>query len=174
VTVLAFDTETKGLDWWDPTQQAFLVSWATDGQPAGECSLIPSMEPGHEWDEFEGALERADTVVCHNLPFDVHQLREATGIDLLASGKQLVDTAILAQIALPERRFMTGGGYRLKDLSEALVIENAKESVDALVEAAKKHGINLKTTGGYYALWLVERELVEHYAREDARITLAL
>lgn len=27
---VAFDTETKGLDWWKPEQQAFLVTWATD------------------------------------------------------------------------------------------------------------------------------------------------
>jgi DNA polymerase III epsilon subunit-like protein len=97
LTQVAFDTETRGLDWWDG-QTAFLVSWADD-----KGSYVEEIEGGAP--RFRAAVDKADTLVAHNLSFDVHQVRESLGLDLLQTGKRLIDTDLLARVAVPERRF---------------------------------------------------------------------
>lgn len=164
MSVLGFDTETKGLDWFRPEQGAFLLSWASEAQPADaetpECGLH----------DFTYAVHRADTLVAHNLPFDVHQVREATGIDLLRSGKRLVDTAILSRIVLPER-LNAGAGYKLKDLATTYLDPAAKEAEEAIEALAKSIKVTLKSDGGYYEVWRAYPHEMEHYARKDAEYT---
>lgn len=166
---VAFDTETRGLDWFDPDQRAFLVSWADE---AGSHHAAIDDQAGMS--KFRQAIDSADRLVAHNLAFDVHQLRATTGIDLLASGKHLVDTDHLARVTLPERAIGDGGGYRLKDLAATYVGADSKDSETHMAELAESAGIKLKSNGGYYDTWRAYPEQVEHYAREDARITLEL
>jgi len=173
MSTIAFDTETRGLDWWDPDQRAFLVSWATEfGQS------VAHVNDGLAMQRFRDCLYGADTVIAHNLPFDVHQLRESCGIDLLSVGKKLIDTNNLARIVLPERGFGVQDddttGYKLKALAASLVDRDAKDSEDAIKELAVSHGIKLKDVGGYYDTWKAAPAEMEHYAREDARLTLAV
>ncbi|MGZ6854804.1 MAG: DNA polymerase, partial [Mycobacteriaceae bacterium] len=171
MNLIAFDTETRGLDWWNPDQRAFLVSWATPEHPAGEVHQ-PTDE--RRMKHFLWELEAADVVIGHNLGFDIHQLRETCGIDLLTSGKQLVDTSNLARVVLPERGIGDGGGYKLKDLATTYVDRGAQDSEQAIIDLAKQAGIKLKDVGGYYDTWRAYPDEMEFYAREDARITLAL
>ena len=171
---LAFDTETRGLDWWDPDHRAFLVSWATD-----EGAHVCATEDTGGMAQFRRALDAADRVVGHNLPFDVHQLRESVGIDLLTSGKHLVDTQQLAPVAVPERRTKSDDdgssyGYRLKNLATTYVDRTSKDAENVIAEMAKSIGVSLRSTGGYYEVWRAYPKEMEHYAREDARITLEL
>jgi hypothetical protein len=75
---------------------------------------------------------------------------------------------------LPERAIGDGGGYKLKDLATTYVDRSAQDSEQAIIDLAKQAGIKLKDVGGYYDTWRAYPEEMEFYAREDARITLAL
>lgn len=166
---IAFDTETKGLDWFDPDQQAFMLSWADhEGGHAYELGD----ELGH--DKFISALADADRVVCHNLSFDVHQLRETWGLDLLELDVELHDTDLLSRVVMPFGQRKDRGGHGLKNLGKILVDPTAADSEDTMKELAKSAGIKLKSTGGYYEFYRAyPRELTE-YAVQDAVLTLKL
>src|SRR4051812_29210222 len=102
MTEVAFDTETTGL-YWDKGDEPFLVQWADRGRPEGVHAHVG---PGAAWAEERGfvpglpprealkALEAADVLIGQNLPFDIHMMREAFGVDL--TRKRLKDTRLLA------------------------------------------------------------------------------
>jgi DNA polymerase I-like protein with 3'-5' exonuclease and polymerase domains len=175
VTRVALDTETKGLEYFEPDQQAFLTTWSDE---RGNDHLA------HQDDKrgmaaFVSDMRKASTLVAHNLGFDVHQLRATSGIDLLTFGKRLVDTANLARVVLPERRSKQDDdaeaheyGYDLDALSETFLPDD-QQKLD-IKELAKKHGIKLKENGGYHALWQAEPEAFEDYARMDTRAAIEL
>ena len=100
MTVNAFDTETGGLEWFEPDQQAFMTTWSDQ---RGNDHLA-HQDDKRAMAAFVSDMRAADILTAHNLPFDVHQLRATSGIDLLTFGKKLVDTALLARVTLPERR----------------------------------------------------------------------
>lgn len=178
--LIAFDTETGGLDWFNPDQRAFLLSWATNGEKGYAARVGLAGDDDVMLAQFRRDLAKADTVVCHNLPFDLHQLRETLGIDLLASGKTLLDTNVLAQVVVPERRFAAteededAGGYKLKSLSKTYVRPDAKDAEAAIKALAKAAKIKLKDTGGYFDTWRAYPKEMEEYARLDASDTYAL
>lgn len=173
---IAVDTETRGLDWFEEDERAFLTTW----------SDVSGDHLAHQDDpvamtRFKEALHRADTVVMHNAPFDVHQLRASSGIDLLAMGKKLVDTGLLARVALPERRSKQDDaedyesyrvGFDLDGLSRTFLGE-AHQKID-LAELAKERGVKLKTKGGYYDMWQAAPAELEEYAMRDTRATYEL
>lgn len=161
MSLVAFDTETRGLDWFDPDQRAFLVSWADE-----HGSYVESTEDGAP--RFKAAIAKADTLVAHNLAFDVHQVRESIGVDLLTTGHRLLDTDLLARVALPERRFGADGGYKLKALAKTYLRADAQAAEDRIDELATQIGVKLKSTGGYYDVWRAFPEEMEHYALLDA------
>lgn len=169
--IIAFDTETKGLDWFDENQRAFLGSWADAN---GEYHADLSKEAGRR--EFLDALKSADILVAHNMPFDVHQVRETLGYDIRTSGKVLHDTDLMARVAWP------GGqdrpSYRLKDLAEVYLDDDSKKDEEHIVKMGKSIGVTLKgpnaDIGGFYDVWRAYPEVMEKYARTDARLTYDL
>lgn len=167
--VLGFDTETKGLNWFDPAQQAFLLTWADD-----TGSFVTSVNDQDGLDMFRAAVARADILVAHNLAFDVHQVRETLGIDLLLSGKILHDTDVLARVALPERAWAGGddGGYKLKNLAKTYLRADADHAEQVIEDLAKSIGVRLKgenaTVGAYYEVWRAYPREMEEYALLDA------
>jgi DNA polymerase-1 len=109
--------------------------------------------------------------VAHNLSFDVHQVREAIGFDMLDEAGRLADTDILARVALPERAWMAGdeGGYKLKNLATTYLRADAKDAEARIEELAKSIGLKtLKATGSYYEVWRAYPEAMEAYALLDA------
>jgi hypothetical protein len=78
---ISFDSETRGLNAFDPNEQAFLASWA---DAKGEYAQPLHTKRGRE--RFINRMTKAHDVVAHNLSFDVHQTRETTGFDLMANG----------------------------------------------------------------------------------------
>lgn len=176
MSIVAFDTETRGLSWFDPAERAFLVSW-TDETGAH----VEPIEGGAP--RFRAAVDKAATLVAHNLAFDVHQVRESLGLDLLKLGKDVVDTDLLARVALPERRFAKGAdpehgghgalsGYRLKDLAKTYLSADADAAEQEIVKLGESIGVKLKgenaTVGGYYEVWRAYPEAMEAYAELDA------
>ena len=169
--IVAFDTETKGLDWWDPNQQAFLGSYAYDS-PDGPVVGVCNFENPDDVGEFVDVLKKATVLVAHNMPFDVHQVRETLGLNLLELSTPLHDTHIMAKVALPAGQ--SRPSYKLKDLAQTYVSDNAKEDEDEMEKLAKQAGIKLKTTGGFYDFWRAYPEVLERYAGADAELTLHL
>jgi DNA polymerase I-like protein with 3'-5' exonuclease and polymerase domains len=168
MTTIAFDTETHGFDWFDG-QTAFLASWAdADGE-----YCVP-LTDGEGREQFLNLLGEADTVVGHNLSFDTHQTRATTGYDLLEQGKELHDTELMARIAVPTGQ--ARGSYKLKTLAETFISKDAKEAEDAIVEMGKSLGLAMSKMepGTYYQIWRAYPEVMEHYARMDARYTYDL
>lgn len=170
MTTISFDTETKGLRWYDPEEQAFLASWADEhGQ------WVADLSRSADTDRFLDALSNADAIVAHNLSFDVHQLRETTGFDVLALDAELHDTDILSRVLFPEgQRKGERGGYGLKNLASVYLDAGAVEPENKLIEAMEAIGTKPVRTGAYYDAWRAYPEIVEHYAAMDARYTYDL
>jgi DNA polymerase I-like protein with 3'-5' exonuclease and polymerase domains len=168
---IAFDTETKGLAWWDPNEQAFLASWA---DARGEYAA--PLHTKRDRARFVNRMEKAATVVAHNLSFDTHQTRETVGFDLMANGHVVHDTDLLSRVLHPEGANKGGtGGHKLKDLATVYLRADAKDAEDAIAQMAKDIGLRtLKQTGAYYDVWRAYPEVMEHYARLDARYTYDL
>lgn len=169
MNIVAFDTETKGLDWFDPNHRAFLATTATK---TGEELYDLSKEYAAK--AFVEELDAADIIVAHNLPFDVHHVREATGYDILDSGADLHDTHIMAKLAFPRGAAGSIGSYGLKPLAKAHLGFDADEEQSTMESLAKEAKIKLKTTGGFYTFWQAYPSVLEKYALKDARITYDL
>ena len=187
---IAFDTETGGLDWFEPAQRAFLITWADadteyhalTGALVGKLDFqIPARyrRETQRFVEAVVALERGDRIWGHNLKFDLHHVREAIGFDVLewaeAHGIELWDTHSLDQVLNPEGQRKGRGGHGLKDLDVTYGPGLAKQYDARLDELAKELGISLKTTPQAY--WLIYQAFPEEmltYARYDARATYNL
>jgi len=178
VTTLAFDTETRGLDWFDKDHRAFLVSWADETCPEGKVAQIDDPEGVAA---FREAVDRADRLVAHNLAFDVHHVREALGLDLLTLGKPVVDTDHLARVVVPERGAGAKKddedatvGFKLKNLGTTYVRKDAGEAEQVIIQLSKSVDIKLRSTGGYYDTFRAFREQMEEYARIDSELAFKL
>lgn len=167
---ISFDTETKGLDWWSPDEQAFLASWADEG---GE--YVADLADPEARERFIAALRAAKTIVCHNLPFDVHQTRETLGIDVLELGAELHDTHIKSVVLFPSSRQSGPGGHGLKHLSKVHLRADAGDAEQDIERMAKEIGLRtIKQTGAYFDVWRAYPDVMEHYAALDARFTYDL
>ena len=167
---VAFDTETKGFDWWNPDQQAFLATWA-DADGAYAADLSDQAQVGR----FRAAIEAADTLVCHNAKFDLHMVRATLGFDPLAHGPKLADTDTMSRLLHPEGARGTGFGHGLKELSKLYLDPNASDPEEAIAQMAKAIGLRtLKQTGGYYQVYRAYPSVMTEYAVADARYTYDL
>lgn len=167
---LAFDTETRGLDWFDADQRAFMASWA---DASGEyCADLGDPTQAAQFIE---ALKSADRLICHNLSFDAHQVRATLGIDVLSLGVPLEDTDLISRVMHPEgQRAGERGGHGLKNLATVYLRADAQEAEAHMFELADAAKIKMKQKGGYYDLWRAYPEAMEKYARLDARFTYDL
>lgn len=168
--VVAFDTETKGLNAFDPNEQAFLATWADE---TGEWHADLSDEA--QVRVFRQAIESADVVVGHNLKFDAHQVRETLGFDP-TEGKVIADTDLMSRVLFPEgQRKGARGGHGLKNLATVYLRADAADPEEAIKEMGKRIGLRtMRATGTYWQVWRAYPEVMEEYARQDARYTFDL
>lgn len=175
--MLSFDTETTGVEWWDPAQRAFLATVAIDSDEA--ALEAPT------WKHFTDA----GALVAHNLSFDWHMLRATWGIDLAEAAQHGIaefhDTDVMARLLYPSGQFDEKGeyvGYKLKQLARVHLDPNADTEEKELDEAAKALGYQgikpPRTHKGpwraYYDVWDAYPEVLLKYALQDARITYDL
>lgn len=166
---VAFDTETKGLDWFDENQRAFLATWSTD---SGD--YICHKGDQDEEDLFFSALESADRIICHNFAFDYHQVKATWGFDIFTDTEagrtgEVYDTDLMARVVRPDLI-----RYGLKPLADLFIGPESSEGEEAIKKAAQRAGIKLKDVGGYYDVWRAAPELLERYALLDSNYTLKL
>lgn len=164
---IAFDTETKGFAWYDG-ETAFLASWADE-----KNEYVADLGTPDGAQEYINALEAGDPLVAHNFSFDCHQTRASVEYDILASGSAIHDTDIMARVAIPTGQ--RKGSYKLKDLATTFLDPEAKAEQDAIDEMAKSIGVSLKSTPhAYYEVWRAYPDVMEKYAKKDARYTYDL
>lgn len=184
---VAFDTETRGLDWFDSEQQAFIATWSTaedDGPITDHIAFhdaYASMTPtkGEPIQNFLDALQEADVIIAHNFSFDFNQVKATWGFDILkdtTAGRngQLVDTDLMSRVLLPDNQRDGRGGHGLKNLAVQFIDSRAAEAEDDIKKMAKQSKIKLKETGGYFETWRAYPEIMEKYAKLDAQYTLVL
>lgn len=165
MNIIAFDTETKGFDWF-AGETAFIATTAdADREYVYDLSV-----PGQAT-QFTDQLSGADVIVAHNLSFDVHQVRATLGFDILDLEATLHDTDIAARVLWPESTWGEHGGFGLKNLAKVFLDPNADTEEQAIKDAAKESGIPLKQTGAYYDIWRAYPSPMEAYALKDARYT---
>lgn len=181
MSAVAFDTETCGLDWFDPEQGAFLVTWATaEGEWWADLSDPNSAEIGR----FLAAVEAADVIVGHNLTIDIHMIREALGVDIAAMNKQLEDTDLVSRVLFPEGQSKGArGGHGLKNLAAVYLRVDAKDPEEAIDALAKSIGYRsgIKPPRSHKGPWFAYRDVYRaypvelvNYAVMDARYTYDL
>lgn len=164
--VVAFDTETTGLEFYD-SPFCVTAAWRTpDGIRSFYFDLV-EYEPSHLI--VQGILQETPTLVGHNLKFD---LQKALLADLLKrpalASKTLHDTEALAHLLDEHRR------KGLKHLAHVLLGEDTDEETkvkEAKVAVKKKLGLKSEREIGYHML---PREVVVPYALKDAEFTLRL
>jgi DNA polymerase I len=168
--IIAFDTETKGFSWW-ADETAFI---ATSANAEREFCFNLSFEIDRE--DFKQQLRDADLIVAHNLSFDVHQVRATLGFDILTeTAAELHDTDLMARVLWPEGEYGEHGGFGLKNLAKVFLDPNADVDEDGIKQAAKDIGLrSLRKTGAYYDVWRAYPDVMEKYAKSDARYTYDL
>jgi DNA polymerase-1 len=186
--MLAVDTETTGLNWFDGHFP--FIATASNYDTDAIYRLVP--HPGDDPDNgsvqsdieaFKRAVLEAEALVFHNAPFDIHTMVEHLGFDLEELlAKPIYDTAIMARVILGEGNW-TGshsGGFGLKDLAAHFIDPDARIPEEHLREAMKSMGIIKKVDqkvvpeGSYYEVWKAYPQVVEEYALKDTRYTYDL
>lgn len=167
--LIAVDTETGGLDWWTKDQQAFMVTWSD----AKGDYVWAEGDSKTAWGKFLKALEAADGVIMHNAKFDLHQLRETCGLDLLEMGLEIYDTELLAKCLVPQGQG-GAGGYGLKNLAKLHLARN-NDTEDRIKELGQSIGLRtLKQSGAHRKVWEAYPQAMADYAMDDTRFTYDL
>jgi DNA polymerase-1 len=148
--VLAFDTETGGLEWWREPLRLVQFGDAMSGWalPWGDWAGVVK----EAFREYEGEL------VAHNAVFDMHFL-EVNGVRLRRD--QLHDTQVMAHLLDPTRK------VGLKPLSDALIDPRASAGQATLQQGFMEHKWTWRTVPvDFPPYWL--------YATLDTVITARL
>jgi DNA polymerase-1 len=170
MNVVAFDTETRGLDWWDPDHRAFLITWADENG-----SYYADENDKKAINRFKRAIAKADIVVGHNLPFDVHQVRRTFGFDPIKD-KEIHDTANMSRVLFPEGQSKGAqGGHGLKNLAVHFLASDAKDPEKHIEEMGKSIGLRtIRKTNAYYLVYRAYPDVMIEYALADAQYTYEL
>lgn len=164
--VLAFDTETTGLDFYDEPF-CVTVAWRS---PAGHVeSHYVELDTDDNREYVHAMLEHSPVLVGHNLKFDIQKvLLVGLAERERLCGNELEDTEALAHLLDEHRR------KGLKYLAHKLLGEDTdeEEAVKAAkVKIKKEQGFASESEIGYH---LLPREIIVPYALKDAEFTLRL
>lgn len=161
--MIAWDTETRSFRWWEKGC-AFLVSW--DVGEGGEVLPLKPYGPGDTPIPF---LQHEEHVGA-NMKFDAHQMREATGWDLYdqVPAEKVHDVLMRHRLVYGNRR-----PHDLKNIAEREHpgAKNAEREMEAAYEALTGRS-DMAHDDSYYVTWCEYPEIVEHYAKMDASMTL--
>lgn len=184
--MIALDTETSGLDWFDGDYPFLLTvsDYDTDlALPLAQHPNSPPFDRDGTQRTIEHLISNADGLVFHNAPFDIHMLVKHgwASWDLIMS-KPIYDTHLLANVVLGEGNTHGPhqGGFKLKTLAQHYLDPSAGEAETAIRECMKSMGLTRRVDqkelppGAYYEVWLAYQDIMEHYAKMDTRYTYDL
>jgi DNA polymerase I len=165
----AWDTETRSFRWWE--NPAFLASWAGEGD-AGIVSLSTKAGRAKLTDQLVANKE----LIGANAKFDAHMTREATGYDVLESGRHVVHDVLTMSRLVDGARVPVHG---LKERSCVLVDPDAAAGEKAMQERYYEltGRTDMAHDDSYYITWQDKakgKKLVETYAEYDAVLTKSL
>lgn len=123
--VLAFDTESTGLDIFTPRHRLRLGQFGNDR----EAWVIRSDLFG---DAIARALRQPRAYVMHNAPFDLLTVDRHLGVKVEELGARTYDTRVLAHLLDPRTTSEGGIGLSLKPLSAVYVDPEAPDTQDGL------------------------------------------
>lgn len=167
--MIAWDTETRSLRWWE--NPAFMGTW--DVGEGGQLALLPPHAREHRNAEFAGALVHERHHLLANAKFDAHMVRKSLGFDVFRPENRVDDAIIKSRLIYGQRRI---GRHGLKELAEDFIDPDAQAS-EAAMQARHKEltgRSEMREDDAFYRVWKAFPEEVEVYARKDAEYTLAL
>lgn len=163
---LAVDCETRGLKWWKGDEGAFVIT-------VSDAEADEAYDVEYNLKHFESRVDDVGKLVMHNAPFDVHHIREVSGIDLLET-HEIDDTLVLAQLCWPEAVYGEGGGFGLKNLAVRRLSSDADFEERELTRMAAECGVTMKTKGAYEVVYRAYPDVLLAYAMKDTRYTYDL
>jgi len=155
--VLAFDTETSGLDIFTPGHRLRLVQIGNDREAwVLRADLFA--------DDIARALRQPRRWVAHNAPYDLLVLDRHLGVRVEELGPRVFDTRILAHLLDPRAESEGGSGHRLKGLAEIYVDPDAPDTERGLTAEFRR--LNLTQQTGWANI-PIDTELYVRYAGLD-------
>ena len=158
--LLAIDTETTGVGWYD---DAFMISMATSTGGLyvfdKRCSSVEDWEKAIE--ATISALDKSDKIIMHNAKFDMQKLARL-GIPMSVFYDKFEDTQAMAHL-IDEHQSTS-----LKYLAKKYLGETTDE--DEVLKAYRRKA-KLKKEDGYEP---IPHDILAPYALKDAEFTLRL
>ncbi|UQI44661.1 DNA polymerase [Streptomyces sp. HU2014] len=135
--LLAHDSETTGLDWWNAGTGTFrtrLWQFGTDG----EAYVIP-VESGQPYRAaVRWALRTARRLIAHNATYDLHVAEQCLGIRMEELAPKSWDTKLFAHLVDPRAVKEAGPGLKLEELTKHYISEAIAAEVKGSMTAIAK------------------------------------
>ncbi|OEV28665.1 DNA polymerase [Streptomyces nanshensis] len=168
VGVLAYDTETTGLDTYTP---GFRVRLAQFGNESESYVVPVEKGPRYVW-YVKRALEVVNKLVCHNATFDILIAVKHFGCDLKQLYGKTTDTYILSHLVDSRERKEGGTGHKLEELTAAYISPIIAEEIKGSMREIAKE---LKTTKEkVWSIVPLDHERYNLYAGMDPILTMVL
>ncbi|WP_229398120.1 DNA polymerase [Micromonospora okii] len=155
--VLAFDTETTGLDVYTPEHRLRLAQFGN----SREAWVLRADAFG---EEIAAALRQPRPYTMHNAQYDLLVVDRHLGVRLEDLGPRTYDTRVLAHLLDPRAPQEGGIGLALKPLSAVYVDPDAPDTQEGLTTEFRRLGLT-KATG--WAGIPIDNELYTRYAGLD-------
>jgi DNA polymerase-1 len=123
--IVAFDTETSGLDIYSPHFRAYTVQF-------GNATEAWVLNVARWRAMIQKALISTPFLIAHNAPFDMLVVDRHVGVSLEKFEGRILDTRILAHLLDPRTEMEGGSGHSLKRLAAIWVDASAPDSEQAL------------------------------------------
>ncbi|MFT2017694.1 DNA polymerase [Streptomyces sp. 796.1] len=135
--LLAHDSETTGLDWWNAGIGTFRARLWQFGN-AHESFVVP-VEKGHVFrNAVRWALRATRRLIAHNGTFDLHVAEVCLGLPMEELAPKSWDTKLFAHLCDPRPVKEQGPGLRLEELTKHYICPALADAVKGSMAAVAK------------------------------------
>ncbi|MFD0384480.1 DNA polymerase [Streptomyces stramineus] len=132
--LLAHDSETTGLDWWNASPGGFLARLWQFGT-ADESFVIPVEKGPAFQDATRWALRTVRRLIAHNGTFDMHVAEQCLGLPMEELAPKSWDTKLLAHLVDGRAAKEGGPGLKLEELTKYYICETIAGEVKGSMTA---------------------------------------
>ncbi|GAA0455615.1 DNA polymerase [Streptomyces sp. NPDC046215] len=132
--LLAHDSETTGLDWWNAGPGGFLARLWQFGT-ADESFVIPVEKGPAFQDATRWALRTVRRLIAHNGTFDMHVAEQCLGLPMEELAPKSWDTKLLAHLVDGRAAKEGGPGLKLEELTKYYICETIAGEVKGSMTA---------------------------------------